>query len=71
MKRLNWMSFVGIAALCVVLLTACSEGHRGPQPIKIGAQAPAFVLPDAAGDKTSLSDYEGQPVLLYFHMAVG
>ena len=71
MKRLNWLSFVGITVLSVVLLTACSEGGSGQQPFGIRARAPAFALPDATGDEVSLSDYEGQPVLLYFHMAVG
>ncbi|MBT3239648.1 MAG: redoxin domain-containing protein [Chloroflexi bacterium] len=33
--------------------------------------APEFTLDNALGGKTSLSDYSGKPVLLFFHMAVG
>ena len=32
-----------------------------------GKKAPAFSLPDQAGTKHSLADYEGQPVVLYFY----
>ena len=34
-------------------------------------QAPAFSLPASDGSTVSLSDFAGQPVLLYFHMANG
>ena len=40
--------------------------------LTVGDTAPAFALPATNGDEVSLSDYTGeQPVLLYFHMAVG
>jgi len=56
--------------LIITLATACA-----PQPTQssslIGATAPEFVLDDALGEQTALSDYEGKPVLLFFHMAVG
>ena len=32
-----------------------------------GAKAPAFTLPDADGNKVSLSDYAGQKVVVYFY----
>ena len=32
-----------------------------------GKKAPAFSLPDQEGKKHSLTDYEGQPVVLYFY----
>jgi peroxiredoxin Q/BCP len=32
-----------------------------------GAKAPAFTLPDAEGNKVSLSDYTGQKVVVYFY----
>ena len=51
-----------------LLLVACGEDS---QEIEVGATAPDFTLPDASGGEVSLSDYSGQPVLLYFHMAVG
>ncbi len=32
-----------------------------------GAKAPAFTLPDADGNKVSLSDFAGQTVVVYFY----
>ena len=32
-----------------------------------GADAPAFTLPDQAGEPVSLSDFKGRKVLLYFY----
>jgi peroxiredoxin Q/BCP len=32
-----------------------------------GARAPAFTLPDAEGNKVSLSDFAGQKVVVYFY----
>jgi thioredoxin-dependent peroxiredoxin len=32
-----------------------------------GAKAPAFTLPDADGNKVSLSDFAGQKVVVYFY----
>ena len=56
--------------LLVMVLTACA-----PQPSHasslVGMAAPGFTLDNALGGQTSLSDYAGQPVLLFFHMAVG
>lgn len=34
-----------------------------------GQPAPAFTLPDAEGNKVSLSDYAGQKVIIYFYPA--
>lgn len=35
--------------------------------IEIGKKAPAFTLADQAGEKHSLRDYAGRPVVLYFY----
>ena len=35
--------------------------------IEPGKKAPAFSLPDQDGQKHSLADYAGQPVILYFY----
>jgi peroxiredoxin Q/BCP len=35
--------------------------------IEPGTKAPAFTLPDQDGNEVSLSDFEGQTVVLYFY----
>jgi cytochrome oxidase Cu insertion factor (SCO1/SenC/PrrC family) len=61
-----------LALPALLLLAACDVmGGTDEQPEIVGEQAPAFTLPAASGGEVSLSDYEGQPVLLYFHMAGG
>lgn len=59
---------MALAALSAALLTACGAQSTG---ISEGADAPDFTLPNALGGEVSLSDYSGQPVFLFFHMAVG
>ena len=53
----------------LLILSACDNtaqtGESG------NADAPDFKLQDVAGGEVALSDFSGQPVLLYFHMAVG
>ncbi|MBZ0277291.1 MAG: redoxin domain-containing protein [Anaerolineae bacterium] len=64
--------WLGALVLALIgLLTACG-GTATPQAFGVGSPAPGFTLPDAAGGEVSLADYKGkQPVLLFFHMAVG
>jgi len=50
-------------------LAGCSDGSG--DTLAVGDDAPGFTLPDASGSTVSLSDYGGQPALLYFHMADG
>lgn len=54
----------------VLLLNACAA-QGTPVPEMVGETAPEFTLDNALGGQFSLSDREGEPVLLYFHMAVG
>jgi len=54
-----------------ILLAACVPQQQVPENSLIGATAPEFTLEDTLGGQTSLSDYQGTPVLLFFHMAVG
>ena len=53
-----------------ILLTACDDNSSSNQ-IRVGNQAPDFILNNSGGSPVSLSDYKGQPVLLFFHMAEG
>jgi hypothetical protein len=61
----KWGALVGGLLL---LLTACG----GQEGLAVSDAAPSFTLPEASGGSVSLADYQGtQPVLLYFHMALG
>ena len=55
-----------VIAIFILLLAACS-----PDTGLIGNPAPDFSLENTDGGTTTLSDYSGEPVLLFFHMAVG
>jgi len=51
------------------LLVACGSADES---LVVGDEAPDFSLTDTTGSEVSLTEYaNGQPVLLYFHMAVG
>lgn len=45
------------------ILVTMTEQKR----LEIGDQAPAFTLPNDSGETTSLSDYQGKRVLVYFY----
>ena len=60
----------GVVALAGLTLAACTG--QSPEGIVVGVDAPDFTLSDAYGNEVALEDYTGeQPVLLFFHMAVG
>src|SRR2546423_3275922 len=43
-----------------------------PTGLAVGTEAPAFELPDLAGDRKSLAQYQGQPgLLILFHPGGG
>jgi hypothetical protein len=72
-KRGGVLTGPGIAlALAAILgglvLGGCASGDDG---LAVGDPAPAFDLPSTSGARVALSDFEGRPVLLFFHMAVG
>jgi cytochrome oxidase Cu insertion factor (SCO1/SenC/PrrC family) len=67
MKRIR-MIFL---SLLLFLLAACGTSTAEEPAGVVGMDAPDFTLDDALGGQTSLSDFSGEPVLLFFHMAVG
>lgn len=56
--------------LISALLAGCGGGSSAPTSDEV-RPAPDFTLSNALGGEVSMSDYEGQPVFLFFHMAVG
>ncbi len=62
------MAFALAAILSGLVLGGCAAGDDG---LAVGDPAPAFDLPSTSGARVALSDFEGRPVLLFFHMAVG
>ena len=66
----QWVWWSVIVLLMMGTLAGCSGGKQ--ENLAIGDTAPDFTLPATNGKNVSLEDYKGkQPVLLYFHMAVG
>jgi hypothetical protein len=59
-----------VLSLISVVLAACGGGTSVPAGTEV-RPAPDFTLPNALGGEVSLSDFEGEPVFLFFHMAVG
>lgn len=45
------------------------RGTAATQPLPVGTLAPAFTLPATMGEKASLNDFRGQPVVLVFYPA--
>jgi len=56
-----------LAVISGILLAACG----GSSGLQVGDDAPDFSLQSVDGNQVSLADYSGQPVLMYFHMAMG
>ena len=54
------------------ILVGLGGSQPTPSGVKVGDNAPDFELPATDGATVRMADYAGkQPVLLYFHMAVG
>jgi cytochrome oxidase Cu insertion factor (SCO1/SenC/PrrC family) len=67
MKQKKFATVATTLALFSILLLACSSSNL----LAVGTDAPAFDLFAADGRRVTLNDYQGKPVLLYFHMAMG
>ena len=66
------MKFKFLLALGLIGLLLAACGGASFAPLNDETQpAPDFTLPNALGGEVSLSDYAGEPVFLFFHMAVG
>lgn len=67
--------FAAIVAIALALVgSACSRNESAPRaggPVRVGARAPEFTLPSAAGGEVSLGAFAGKPVVLYFSMGPG
>jgi hypothetical protein len=56
--------------MLVLILAACGGTSSITQSSDFSV-APDFTLPNALGGEVTMSDYAGEPVFLFFHMAVG
>ena len=64
--------YVLLIVMLTLILAGCTAASQpSPESALLGSTAPDFSLDNALGGQTSISDYEGKPVLLFFHMAVG
>lgn len=69
LNRTRLLKVWGLVLFSTIFLVACSSAETG---LSVGDSAPEFTLSAEDGSTVSLSEYEGeQPVLLYFHMALG
>ena len=53
--------------LLASVLVAAAVASLAVEPPKVGAAAPAFTLTSDQGKPTSLSDFKGKWVVLYFY----
>jgi len=73
MRKKAWFGVTMVAILALVG-SACSRSQSTPPsrgPVAVGARAPQFTLPSAAGGDMSMAGFSGKPVLLYFSMGPG
>jgi cytochrome oxidase Cu insertion factor (SCO1/SenC/PrrC family) len=56
----------GLSLLSALVVGGLS-GAAIATALEIGEQAPDFTLPSTTGDKISLSQFRGQPVLIEFY----
>jgi len=74
MVRVVRLLLILLALPIALVVSACTGDSTTPTPaerIRLGMEGPDFTLPASDGSTVSLADYQGRPVLLYFHMAMG
>ena len=64
---------IATGLLTTLIVALIGFGLWSARPVEGGpsGQAPAFTLPTTAGTTVSLSDYRGNPVILYFNEGAG
>ena len=67
---MNRFSVLTLFVMLTVFIAGCTS-QQTPVASLVGSNAPDFTLDNVFGGQTSLSDFDGTPVLLFFHMAVG
>jgi len=67
---MNRFLYGTLLVLISVIITGCAAQQTSVSSL-VGSTAPEFTLENTSGGQTSLSDFSGEPVLLFFHMAVG
>jgi cytochrome oxidase Cu insertion factor (SCO1/SenC/PrrC family) len=67
---MNRYVYVSMFVMIALIISGCTS-QQSPIPSLVGSTAPEFTLENTSGGQISLSDYDGEPVLLFFHMAVG
>ena len=65
---MRWNVWRSLLILLLLLVLSASLVGCGDSTVEA---APDFSLTDANGGSVSLADYDGTPVLLFFHMADG
>ncbi|MBT8212966.1 MAG: redoxin domain-containing protein [Acidimicrobiia bacterium] len=68
LRRWPLVGGLGMIAAIALLVAACGGDDKG---LAVGDSAPDFSLTEASGNSVALDGYDGQDVLLYFHMADG
>ena len=65
MRRIHWRTWRSLAGVCLCAMVLSGLAGR-PAPIEAGQVAPAFTLPDLAGNPVSFSEMRGAVSLVLF-----
>ena len=64
------LGLIIILFVLLAMISACTS-NSDQDEIAVGNPAPEFSLVSSDGEQVMLSEFKGQPVLLFFHMAGG